>query len=792
MVRLGTERTLLVSMVFLFLAACAGSGPGGSGPDEVEPVPSPIYAGAKQIAGYPGSPPSFRSIYFRAPTDDGTPKIVPQFLSFGSAEDVTFSADGKLVATLDGTPQVRIWDVLTGELRGILSGHETWARTAVFSPVESVLATTSYDGFARLWDLSTGASSVIYEGTSDDELGIGKLRYVVFSQDGRLIAVVRDRDVHVVSLDGTINTHIKGASSRVNFSPDNKTLLIWESNRGLTAWNLATGELLWNTDKGKFYYRQQTAYSPDGSVVAWCRLDDNAYLSDPETGVVKRTVPMGEPVWSVAFSSDGTRLVVGLPRSIAIFDYPTMKKLGTISDVSGKIMALSRTEKMVARSTRRLTLINLTTATKTHDFQTSDSTFNFAISADGDTVAAFPGFHEDGLLFFDTTSFKRRNSAFENPETYNIDWSPDGDAIVATRRTHGIDYSRTAHIWSAHTGQLRQTLVDDHLGRFFRGFRDIAWSPAGDRIAMSTMQDVTLWDPRTGQRVQNLDDDRNYRSEHALAFSPDGDTLATSGGEHAEIRLWNPLDGSRKGTFESGVGHVWSMSFSPDGKVLAVGGDGLVTLLDAGTGARLDTLKRGFSGVEDLTWTPDSSILLVGTSRGTAHGFRVSTKEELWRFRYKLKMKFRNVRRRFAEIRSVSVSHDGKFAAFGIQPSGLQIRDVEKGELVADIDGMRGGVASVAWHPRKPVLAATRGGIQLTCATNGNTLVLRSIDREDKPLGLAYTDEGFFSGDRDAFEFLRFRKGMNIKEAPLLSASEVEAQYYRPNLVAEFLRACPI
>ncbi|HWR46544.1 MAG TPA: pentapeptide repeat-containing protein, partial [Pseudonocardiaceae bacterium] len=75
----------------------------------------------------------------------------------GLVHGVAFSPDGALLATTSWDNTARLWDPATGQHHSTLHGHTSVVLGVAFSPDGALLATTSDDGTARLWDPSTGA-----------------------------------------------------------------------------------------------------------------------------------------------------------------------------------------------------------------------------------------------------------------------------------------------------------------------------------------------------------------------------------------------------------------------------------------------------------------------------------------------------------------------------------------------------------------------------------------------------------------------------------------------------------
>jgi WD40 repeat protein len=77
---------------------------------------------------------------------------------------IAFHPQGHLFASLDSHPDVNIWDAETGECVSILQGHQGILGSISFSPDGLILASGRSDRTIRLWDVATGACLHVLEG----------------------------------------------------------------------------------------------------------------------------------------------------------------------------------------------------------------------------------------------------------------------------------------------------------------------------------------------------------------------------------------------------------------------------------------------------------------------------------------------------------------------------------------------------------------------------------------------------------------------------------------------------
>jgi hypothetical protein len=157
----------------------------------------------------------------------------------------------------------------------------------------------------------------------------------------------------------------------------------------------------------------------------------------------------------------------------------------------------------------------------------------------------------------------------------------------------------------------------------------LAFKPGGDELAASGYHEVTIWNPKDGallRRIKNVPE-----RVHGIAFTPDGNLLAVSGGQpgvNGEVKLYNTADGSLNKTLLTTSDVCFRLAISPDGKKLAVAcADHAVRIYDIATGSLDRVIDAHADWVISVAWSPDGKKIASGSRDHTARIFDVAEGE---------------------------------------------------------------------------------------------------------------------------------------------------------------------
>lgn len=455
---------------------------------------------------------------------------------------------------------------------------------------------------------------------------------------------------------------MKGAWA-TRFSPDGQRILLASIDGEARILNASTGEtelLLQDLQKDGVVLRG-ACFSPDGALAVTTSSDKNVRIWNAASGQLVQTLVCPHVPYDVSFAPDGRRIAVAMlgQGQVVLADVATGQTLHSFAGHDGSVysVAVSPDGKQVltACRDRKLRLFGLESGQLLRTFATANTHPNLAVfSQDGSRVAAAC---EDGSsVIWETASGQAVGTIQTAPEMYAVAFHPDGRRLLTSCfsevRLWDLDRALMSPAkeaphpaTAAKAERIRQVSFPFDREIVWAG-RDQSWMTSAPAIAFTTRRTTYAVEPYSavsspdgkqrlvlgdGSVVAYLlrgkaDQPHPLPSGEKLfnaCFSTSG-TRAATAAYQGDVRVWTtgePWQEEIAIPAEPGAGVPWSLDFSPDETLLAIGyQDGQLAIWDLANRkirARVQAHLKS-KPVVMVRFNPEGSRVLTSSSDRTA------------------------------------------------------------------------------------------------------------------------------------------------------------------------------
>ena len=474
---------------------------------------------------------------------------------------VAFSPNGKTIASTAGRTII-LWDIVTKQ-ELVRMESESTADTLSISHDGALIAGAGLDGFINVWEVNTGQLINTFRHA-------GRVNSIAFSPTENILAS-GGGDTTVKLWNAITGTEIltirrREVISAVAFSPDGKTLAWIEASPPDTihVWDVTTRSIIALYEDPTVFNMNSIAFSPDGKTfVTVDAQSDIVKVWDINTG---STIDLGHiGLTPISFSPDSTMLASGGHRGVKLWDVNTGRDIANIPiKPSSRVRLVSfspdgRTLAYRVSGEKLTRLWDVTTQTQTGIIE-NPSVDYWVFSPDGKVLASAAG---RIITLWDVVT-GQPIATLEGPldRIRHITYSPDGNTLASVSR------DETVRLWDIATNQNIKT---------FEGTSYAAFSPDGTMLVFRKNGGLEVRNLIT--RDMAIIDGNDF-----MAFLPDSSMMllrSSIGESRGSVSVWDAKTSTFITTLDSEIfADRKRPIFSPDGKTLAIMGEDSTILFE--------------------------------------------------------------------------------------------------------------------------------------------------------------------------------------------------------------------
>ena len=337
----------------------------------------------------------------------------------------------------------------------------------------------------------------------------------------------------------------------------------------------------------------------------------------------------------------------------------------------------------------------------------------------------------------------------------SVTFSNNGDLL----RT--VDWNDNIKVWEIRSGKeiqdyasIEWSSFSAHANPWPSDFKPTFWGPNNELRAVQDSENPRILlfldsDLHEISRIQLL----QTEGFTMAAFSPDGQTIATTARGDDFARLWKTSSGEEIARFSHEGEGVEAVTFSPDGQYMGtISFSFTARIWKVTDGHEIARMQHSWS-IESIAFSPDSRYVATGAGDHIAQVWEISNEEML-------------ILEHPNDVRDIAYSPDGKTLA-AASGSVLYLWNIENGQEVFQIKH-EAQIESVAFSPDGKSLATTANDLMyLWDVVTGKEIKKFALDKESSIRGdVAFgPDDDLIAilGDSEIVMFLDPATGKEIK-----------------------------